>query len=107
MSNLNNTDSILVICESPNKVKTISGILKKAGYANANVTASIGHIMELGNGGPAFNSGIYPAKDFQMNLRVAEDKKKVVNINLKKRVTPKCDPFKFIFSKTYPNIHLL
>lgn len=79
MSNLNNIDNILVICESPNKVKTISGILKKAGYTNATVVASIGHIMELGNGGPAFNSGIYPAKDFQMNLRVAEDKKKVVN----------------------------
>ena len=72
-------EKILLIVESPNKVKTISGILKKAGYSKATVVASVGHIMTLGNGGPAFNSGIYPEKDFKMNLSVSEDKKKVVN----------------------------
>lgn len=77
MSNL--TDKILIIVESPNKVKTISSILKKAGYANATVMASVGHIMALGNGGPAYNSGIYPKQKFRMNLAVPEEKQKVVN----------------------------
>jgi DNA topoisomerase-1 len=69
----------LIIVESPNKVKTISSILKKAGYKNISVIASVGHIMVLGNGGPAFNSGIYPKQKFKMNLAVADEKKKVVN----------------------------
>ena len=77
MNNL--TDKILIIVESPNKVKTISSILKKAGYTNAAVMASVGHIMALGNGGPAYNSGIYPKQKFRMNLAVPEDKQKVVN----------------------------
>jgi DNA topoisomerase-1 len=72
-------EKTLVIVESPNKVKTISSILKKAGYDNITVMASVGHIMALGNGGPAFNSGIYPKQKFKMNLAVAEDKKKVVS----------------------------
>ena len=74
-----NAEKTLVIVESPNKVKTISSILKKAGYANTIVMASVGHIMALGNGGPAFNSGIYPKQQFKMDLAVSEDKKKVVN----------------------------
>ena len=72
-------EKTLVIVESPNKVKTISSILKKAGYDNTVVMASVGHIMALGNGGPAFNSGIYPKQQFKMNLAVSEEKKKVVN----------------------------
>ena len=76
---MNKTDKILVIVESPNKVKTISGILKKAGYSKAVVLASVGHIMKLGDGGPAYNSGIYPKQKFRMNLAVAEDKHKVVS----------------------------
>ena len=76
---INKTDKLLVICESPNKVKTISGILKKAGYVNASVTASVGHIIELKNGGSAYNSGITPEKDFKMNLAVMPEKKKVVD----------------------------
>lgn len=76
---MNKTDKILVIVESPNKVKTISGILKKAGYSKAVVLASVGHIMKLGDGGPAYNSGIYPKKNFRMNLVVSEDKHKVVS----------------------------
>ena len=73
------TDKILVIVESPNKVKTISEILKKAGYLNAVVVASIGHILKLKDGGPAYNSGIYPDKNFQMNLAVDTEKRKVVD----------------------------
>ena len=54
MSNIGKkTDKILIIVESPNKVKTISNILKNAGYSKATVMASVGHIMSLGNGGPA------------------------------------------------------
>ena len=73
------TDKILIIVESPNKCKTITNIVKKAGYSDIKVAASVGHIVELGNGGPAFNSGIYPDDDFKMNLKVSEDKKKVVS----------------------------
>ena len=76
---INKTENILVIVESPNKVKTISNILQKAGYSKAIVTASVGHIMKLKDGGPAFNSGIYPDKNFQMNLAVDTTKKKVVD----------------------------
>lgn len=76
---INKTDNILIVVESPNKVKTIAGILKNAGYSNAVVTASVGHIVELKDGGPAFNSGIYPDKNFQMNLAVSTEKKKVVD----------------------------
>ncbi len=76
---INKTDKLLVICESPNKVKTISGILKKAGYTSAVVMASVGHIMELKNGGSAYNSGITPEKNFKMNLAVMPEKSKVVD----------------------------
>jgi DNA topoisomerase-1 len=76
---MNKTDKILIIVESPSKVKTISGILKNAGYTKATVIASVGHIMKLADGGPAWNSGIYPKQKFKMNLEVAEDKQKVVN----------------------------
>ena len=37
-----NSEKILIIVESPNKVKTISGILKNAGYSKAVVMASVG-----------------------------------------------------------------
>lgn len=78
MSNLKE-DKLLIIVESPNKVKTISNILKQAGFTNATVTASVGHIIALGDGGPAYNSGIYPKQNYKMNLAVTEDKKKVVS----------------------------
>ena len=74
-----NTEKILIVVESPNKVKTISKILKNAGYSNAAVLASVGHIMVLNDGGPAYNSGIYPKQKFKMNLAVAEGKQKVVD----------------------------
>jgi len=68
---------ILVIVESPNKIAHIRDYLRKAGY-QVNVMASVGHIMQLGNGGPYANSGVNPSKDFELNLEIAEDKYKVV-----------------------------
>ena len=41
---------LLVIVESPNKCAHIKEYLKKAGY-NVTVVASVGHIMQLANGG--------------------------------------------------------
>lgn len=76
---INKTEKALLIVESPNKVKTISSILKNAGYKNIGVIASVGHIMVLGDGGTAFNSGIDPDKNFKMNLKVSDDKRKVVS----------------------------
>ncbi len=76
---MNKTDKILVIVESPHKAKVITKILKDAGYANARVIASVGHILTLADGNrKAFNSGIYPDDNFRMNLKIAEDKYKVV-----------------------------
>lgn len=76
---INKQDNILVIVESPQKAKTISCIIKKAGFSKTTVLASVGHIIRLNDGGPAFNSGIYPDKDFQMDLGVEPEKKKVVD----------------------------
>ncbi len=76
---MNKTDNILVIVESPHKAKVISKILKDAGYTKARVVASVGHILTLGDGNKkAFNSGIYPDDNFRMNLKIADDKYKVV-----------------------------
>lgn len=76
---MNKTDKILVIVESPHKAKVITKILKDAGYTNARVIASVGHILKLEDGNrKAFNSGIYPDDNFRMNLKIAEDKYKVV-----------------------------
>lgn len=75
---MNKSDKILVIAESPNKTKTISTILKNAGYTKAVVMASVGHIIKLADGGPAWNSGIYPKQKFKMKLEVADEKRKIV-----------------------------
>ena len=83
--NIPKDKKILIIVESPNKVTTIKNILKKAGYSNISVAASVGHIMELANGGSYHNSGIEPTKEFELNLKIAEDKHKVVQ-NLKEQV---------------------
>lgn len=78
MMKLSSKEKFLVIVESPNKVKTISNILKNAGFGKAIVLASVGHIMALKDGGPAYNSGIYPKQKFKMNLSVVSEKQKVV-----------------------------
>lgn len=68
---------LLVICESPNKISHIRDYLKKAGY-NVTVAASVGHIMTLANGGDYYNSGVDVQNNFDLNLKVSEDKNAVV-----------------------------
>ena len=67
----------LVIVESPAKTKHVQEYLKKAGY-DVKVVASVGHISNIRDGGTYYNTGIEPSKDFEMDLRVSEDKKEVV-----------------------------
>ena len=68
---------ILVIVESPNKVQHIQKYLRDAGY-KVSVMASVGHIMSLADGGSYYNSGVDPKNNFDLNLKVSEDKYKVV-----------------------------
>lgn len=68
---------ILVIVESPSKAEHIRDYLRKAGY-KVNVMASVGHIMSLADGGSYYNSGVEPENNFDLNLKVSEDKYKVV-----------------------------
>ena len=70
---------VLLICESPNKVKTISSILRRLGINNCIVIASCGHITRIADVGE-FNLGIH-AKTFEMNLEITEDKKDIVKKN--------------------------
>jgi DNA topoisomerase-1 len=76
---LQKTDKFLIVVESPAKSKTITKILKNAGYSKAIVLASKGHIVTLADGGPAWNSGIYPKQNFKANVTIADDKQKVVD----------------------------
>lgn len=70
---------ILIIVESPNKVKTITKILKDAGYKNITVKASVGHIMKLVDNRATYkNTGIDVNNDFKMNLKVDPEKDKIV-----------------------------
>lgn len=80
---INKTDRYLLIVESPNKVKSISEILKKIGYKNIIVQASVGHISHLADSGE-YNMGIDP-NTFDMDLEVSQDKKEVV-FKLKQQV---------------------
>ena len=68
---------ILVIVESPSKAEHIRDYLRKAGY-KVNVMSSVGHIMSLADGGSYYNSGVDPKNNFDLNLKVSEDKYKVV-----------------------------
>ena len=74
---------ILCICESPNKVASISKIFKDIGLKNIFVYASVGHISQIANSG-IFNMGINP-ETFEMDLQITEDKKEVVK-KLKEQV---------------------
>lgn len=75
---------ILLICESPNKVKTISKILKDLNLNNIYVKASVGHISAIKDSGE-YNMGINP-KTFEMDLAITKDKKDVVK-DLKAQVS--------------------
>lgn len=89
---------ILIICESPNKIKTISNILKDAGYSKAVVMASVGHISNIKDARNSYkNTGIYPAQEFKMNLVISDDKKDVVKklkeqANIAERIYLMTDP---------------
>ena len=85
---------ILIIVESPNKCKTISSFLPK----NYKVMASVGHIMEIKNGGSYFNTGIDPQNKFKTNYAISPDKKEVVD-KLKEQVS-KSD---FVYIATDPD----
>ena len=76
---MNKTDKTLVICESPTKVKTISEILKKAGYTNSIVMASVGHIANIADNPKSFkNTGIHPDDNFRIDYKILSDKKDIV-----------------------------
>lgn len=65
---------------------------------NYNVVASVGHIMEIKNGGSYFNTGIDPKNGFKTDYAVAPAKKEVVD-ELKEQVK-KAD---FVYIATDPD----
>lgn len=67
---------VLLICESPNKIKTIQKILKGLGLNNIIVKASVGHISAIKDSG-VYNMGIDPTT-FKMDLAINKDKKDIV-----------------------------
>ena len=74
---------ILVLVESPNKVKTIKQFLPN----NYIVMASVGHISEIADKkGSYHNTGIFPDENFKANYVVSSEKKEVVD-KLKEQVT--------------------
>lgn len=75
-------DRILLIVESPNKVKTIKQFLP----SNYIVMASVGHITKIeDNNKSYYNTGIYPENNFKINYKLSEDKKEIVE-KLKEQV---------------------
>lgn len=77
----------LIIVESPNKIKTISGYLKDIKPDEFFVVmASCGHISNIADKSDSYwNTGIYPDNKFKINLIVSPDKKKVVD-DLKEQI---------------------
>lgn len=73
-------DRILLIVESPNKVKTVKQFLPD----NYIVMASVGHICRINDSG-LYNMGIDPKNNFKMDWVVPSEKKDVVN-KLKEQV---------------------
>jgi DNA topoisomerase-1 len=70
---------LLVIVESPNKVSTITKILKDLGYSKAVVMASVGHTTKIKDNKKSYhNTGIYPDEDFRVDWTVDPDKKSIV-----------------------------
>ena len=80
---IDNKKRYLLIVESPNKIKSITAILKDLGYNNIIVQASVGHISHINDSGE-YNMGINP-NTFDMDLQVSKDKKDVV-FKLKEQV---------------------
>ena len=71
---------ILLICESPNKIKTLKQILPD----NYIVMASVGHITHIADSGE-FNMGIDTKDNFKADYRIMDTKKDVVK-KLKEQV---------------------
>lgn len=67
-------EKVLLIVESPTKVKTLKEFLP----SNYTIMASFGHISEIKNGGDYFNTGIDPLNKFKTNYSISQDKKEVV-----------------------------
>lgn len=65
-------ENILIIVESPNKVKTLKQFLPK----NYTVMASVGHICKIANKG-LFNMGIDVNDNFKVEYVISEDKKDI------------------------------
>lgn len=75
----------LLICESPNKVKTLTSILRnQLNYSNIVVTASAGHIVQIADTGE-YNMGIDPKDNFKANFKIIEGKTDLVK-KLKEQV---------------------
>ena len=74
---IDNKKRYLMIVESPNKVKTITEILRSLGYSNIIVKASVGHVTSIKDSG-VYNMGIDPDKDFKIDFKISDDKKDVV-----------------------------
>lgn len=80
MTKISTDKKILVIVESPNKVSTISKILKDLGYTNAVVMASVGHTTKIKDNRKSYrNTGIYPEENFKVDWAIDPDKKSVVD----------------------------
>lgn len=73
-------ERILVIVESPNKIKTLKEILPP----NYVIKASVGHISEINDSG-LHNFGIDPNDNFKADYQISNDKKDVVK-DLKNQV---------------------
>ena len=74
----------LLIVESPNKVKTVTEILKSLGYNNIIVKASVGHITKIADSG-LYNMGINTKDHFNIDFKLLDDKKDIV-FKLKEQV---------------------
>ena len=74
----------LMLVESPTKQRTISGILKAAGYKNITVLASKGHITRLADKGD-YNIGLDIQNNFEPMYEILEDKKDLIK-RLKEQV---------------------
>lgn len=73
-----------MIVESPNKVASISQILKQLGYKNIFVFASVGHITHIADSGE-YNMGIDTKNNFKADYRITEGKADIVK-KLKEQV---------------------
>lgn len=75
MAKVENTDRILMIVESPNKVKTLKQFLP----SNYVVCASVGHITKIADDEKTrWNTGIETKGEFKAHYVISEDKRDVV-----------------------------